>query len=89
MFTSRFLSFPIIEYITEYSEEKTADVEVKFTYAYARINPLDISSYVVGMEQEESGEEIPLVIVMTKNGNEFNVNMTIKEFEKKLNNWAA
>ena len=77
-FTDRFLKIPIKTYHAE-TAELTGKKQMEDNYA--KILPSDISEYFPSSNDEDG----PCVQCYTKSGRAFCVELTVKDFEKLLN----
>lgn len=82
MFTDRFIKVPIRVYDLEQSE---LIGKLDLTETFMDINPLEISHYRPA--EDENGELNYLSIDM-RSGDDFQVRMSVNEFETLLNNWS-
>lgn len=78
-FTDRFITLPIKVY-----DRKQAELTGHEDYedSFIKINPFEISQYKPSTDGDEWGECVHLVM---KGGDDFNVYLTIEEFETALN----
>lgn len=83
MFTDRFIKIPVKIY-SEKSESLTGKSEN--WDAEMKLNPMEISSYYNSFDDENSEAEI--VDITFKNGTKTAAHMSMKEFEKLLNDFT-
>lgn len=90
MFTKRYLSLPVIVFNVGYDAKLGIDIQTGgVSHSYVKLNPFEISAYRPATEIDGNGDEIDVVIIQTKSGDDYTVTLDLKKFEEKIDKWAS